>query len=322
MGKVLNLFHHHVDRKLPVSVGNYSLVSNLDKTGTKKNFLLGIYENSKGQKAFAKMWTGNYKDFNYYSLKNEIQVTKILNSVIRKTRNILPESLKKMSMPKLISSQEKENYLIMLIEYIQGQEATNLASKRKIDVYFKTIEFVQFLGTKLTSKQKSYISKRTPFNYALLYPMLVVKAIISHPRALFYLLIGIPTFLQCLPALFKENKFVLSHRDLHFRNILITKNHDYVIDLQLCVLTHPIIDLTTTLRYRWKEDIFYTDFLKEIFRRYSMDSHFENLFKGFSVNSVTHGLTDTSFSKRQIDFWIDYLKYSIKLKQGGKVKII
>ncbi|OGD93457.1 hypothetical protein A2697_00580 [Candidatus Curtissbacteria bacterium RIFCSPHIGHO2_01_FULL_41_44] len=314
IGRILNFFYKNTHSKLPAIVGDYCFVSNFEKIGSKKDFVLGIYKNSKGQKAFAKMWTANYKDFSYYSLKNEIQVTKILNSVIRKTRKILPEGLKRMNMPKLISSQEKRNYLIMLTEYIQGQEAMVLTNEKKIDVYFKTMEFVQFLGTKLTSKQKSFISKRTPFNFALLYPMLVAKAVISHPRASLYILMGIPTFLRCLPALFKEKKLVLNHRDLHFKNILITKNSDFVIDLQLCVLTHPIHDFTTTLRYRWKEDDFYLKLLKEIIRRHQGSEYFESLFKGLSINSATHGLTDKSFPKRKIDFHIDYLKYAINFK--------
>src|SRR3989344_1579714 len=124
---------------------------NFNLTRLLTNSLIGrilnfIYKNSKGQKAFAKMWTANYKDFSYYSLKNEIQVTKILNSVIRKTRKILPEGLKRMNMPKLISSQEKRNSLIMLTEYIQGQEAMVLTNEKKIGLKSQRSSFQKYFN--------------------------------------------------------------------------------------------------------------------------------------------------------------------------------
>lgn len=320
-GEFFNFFNHRTKAILPQRIGDYNFVSKFEKNGTKKNFLLGMYKNSKGQKAFAKMWSANYRDFNYYSLKNEVLVSKILNSAMNKNRKFLPAELSRLSIPKLITSEEKENYLIMLTEYIQGIEAFSLPSERKIDLYFKTIKFIHFLGTKLTLKQKGSISKRTPFDFVLLYPMLITKAAISHPRAALYVIMGIPIFLRCLPALFKENIFVLSHRDLHFRNILTAANKDYVIDLQLCVLAHPIHDLTITLRYLWGKDNFYTEFLAEILKRNQNSPYFETLFRGLSVNSATHGLTDKNFPKGKIAFWIDFLKYAIKHKPYSEVKI-
>lgn len=320
LGKFFNFFNHRTKTVLPQRVGDYNLVSKFEKTGEKKNFSLGIYKNSKGQKAFAKMWSANYKDFNYYSLKNEVQVSRILNSAMNKNRKFLPVELSRLSIPQLITSEEKENYLIMLMEYIQGTEAYSLSNERKIDLYFKTIKFIHFLGTKLTPKQKKLISKRTPFDFAFLYPMLIAKAAISHPKAALYILMGIPTFLRCLPALFKENIFVLNHRDLHFRNILTTVNKDYVLDLQLCVLTHPIHDLTVTLRYLWGKDNFYTEFLAEILKRNQKSLYFETLFRGLSVNSATHGLTDKSFPKSQTTFWVDFLKHTINHKPYGEVQ--
>ncbi len=322
IGKFLNFFSHRANAVLPQRVGVYNFDSSLEKRGPKKEFLLGIYKNSKGQKAFAKMWSNNFKDFNYYSLKNEIQVYKVLNSALNKVQKDPQAHYKRMAFPKLITFEEKENYLIMLAEYVNGKESTALTSEKKVELYFKTLEFIHFLGTKLTSKERAFLSKRSPLNFVILYPILIIKAILSHPRTTLNLLKGVPVLLRCLPILIKENKLVLNHRDLHFGNILITKNHDFVIDFQLCALTHPLHDIVTTLRHTWGEDYFYIEFLKEIIRRNYTNSNFEILFKGLCVNSATHGLTDNSFPERKIDLWIDYLKLAINFKLQNRMGIV
>lgn len=313
LGSILNALCSSKNKDLPRKIGDYILESNFQKLGSKNNYLLGIYKNSKNQKAFAKIWSGRFKDLNYYSLKNEIQVSQTLNSVIKRSRKLLPKSLKKMGIPVLISFEEKDDCLTVLTEYVEGELATSLSTNRKIDLYFKTVEFLKFLGSRLTPVEKKLISKRTPLNFAMLYPLLITKAIFSHPRATFYILKGIPIFLQSLPVLFKEKQLTLSHRDLHFRNILISKEINYVIDLQFCAFTHPIHEITTTLRYRWGEEKnFCTRLLKEIIKINKENKQFQLLLRSLIINSATHGLTDKGFSKEKIDSWIDFLKFAIK----------
>lgn len=97
-------------------------------------------------------------------------------------------------------------------------------------------------------------------------------------------------------------------------NIIISKNRATLIDLQQCVYTEPLHELITTLRYwwkGWKNDGFGKLLLNEVVKRYSNRTNFKKLFQGFSVNSVTHGLTGAGFSDKIIDGWIDYLKFAI-----------
>src|SRR3989344_9406339 len=95
LGSILNALCFSKNKDLPYKIGDYILQSNFQKIGTKKNYLLGIYKNSKNQKAFAKMWSGRFKDFNYCSLKNEIQATKTLDSAFKRSRKYLPKTLRR-----------------------------------------------------------------------------------------------------------------------------------------------------------------------------------------------------------------------------------
>ena len=302
------IFVKETSNPLPNRIGSYEFKKNVEKIGTKAPFSLAVYQNSKGKKVFAKIWNGNIKDFNYYTFQNEITMYKILNKVTKRVGNSIPEKLKKMYIPILIKKVQKENSLIAISEFVPGTVAKKLPTKKKLQIYLKTTEFIKFLGNQMTDKEKSLVSQRNVSHYVFLYPLLLAKAIFTHPRAAGLLVRAMPYFVRAIPALLRE-PVVLVHRDLHFRNILVAKNRINLIDLQYCVFTQAIYELITTLRYRWNEDGFPRLLLREIKKQYSQSPEFEVLFKGLSINSLTHGLTDNNFTKAKIDNWIDFLKF-------------
>lgn len=309
LGSIKNSFLKNEEFQLPDSIEDYKLYKNLKKTGSRQSFFFGVYQNPEGQKAFAKIWYGKAKDFDYYTLKNEIRMYQLLNSVIYRVGKAMPKKFKDVYLPRFIKTIESGNSLILLIEFVDGETANFLTAEKKIQVYFQTVEFIRFLGTCLNPQEKAAISKRTPINYIVLYPFLLLKAIFTHPRAAIYLLKGVSKFLRCIPVLWKNSHPALVHRDLHFRNIIVSRDRVILIDLQFCVFTEMLHELITTLRYRWNEDEFYQLFIAEIKRRYSTRKDFEILFRGLSVNSLTHGLSDKRFPKTKITNWIDYLKF-------------
>jgi hypothetical protein len=97
-------------------------------------------------------------------------------------------------------------------------------------------------------------------------------------------------------------------------NIMQIKKGYALIDFQQAVFTEPFHEVITTLRYwwkGWKDEKFGQLLLREIVKRYSKRKNFEHLFQSYSINSVTHGLTGSGFSKRIVNGWIDFLKFSI-----------
>lgn len=297
--------------KFPPRIGEFRLVKDVEKIGSVAPFGLALYKNQKGDKAFAKMWKGKIKDFNYYTLQNEITMYKIFNKITKRIGKSMPKKFKQIYIPGLIKKIESANSMIVLLEFVPGQVSTSLSPQKKLQVYTKTAEFIKFLGSQMTEEEKETVSKRNSLHYILLYPVLLTKAILTHPRAAPLLIKGIPEFIKCIPPLFKQ-KPVLVHRDLHFRNILVKKKHTFLIDLQLCVFTLPIYEMITTLRYRWEDKELRALLLSEIKRQYGHIKNFERLFRGLSINSLTHGLTNGDFKKEKINYWIDFLKFVLK----------
>lgn len=311
---ILKPFEKKAITKLPQKVGKYELISSLKKIGTIKPFKLGIYKDAFGNKAVAKFWYGKYKDFNYYALNNELVLYQILTRVIKRLGNNIPAEYKNIKLPKIVLKNESKNQRVILVEYVDGDVSVGLTSQQKIKLYFKVVDFLNYLGTRLTQNERRSISKRNAKNYILLYPFLLVKALLTHPRATLPLLKGIPIFIKSIPILLTEDTNPLVHRDLHFRNILVNGKKIYLIDLQLCALTLKLHENITTLRYLWKEGDFYKYLLKEIDKRYSKNENFKKLFRGLAVNSGTHGLTGSEFTKGKIDLFIDFLNFGINFK--------
>src|SRR5258708_27362448 len=95
MDKVHQIFHHAPlpEQPFPQHIDEYEFVQQVEKIGTACHFDLAIYQDKKGQKAFAKLWRGSFHSFSYHSLKNEITVYSILNAALSRCADTLPEHL-------------------------------------------------------------------------------------------------------------------------------------------------------------------------------------------------------------------------------------
>lgn len=297
--------------EFPKEINGFVFYSNIKKIGPRKSYNLALYKNDKGKKAVAKMKDARIKGYHYYSLLNEIAVYQILNKALERVGAKIPPKFKNIFIPTMLCKYEDENLLILLVEFVEGQTAEDLSSEEKITIYFKIIDFLNFIGSKLTKVERERISKRTPLHYLLLYPLLVVKSIFTYPNSAPYVLSGIPIFIKCLPAIFNDSRKTLVHRDLHFMNIIVSNNNLFLVDLQQCVYTEPLHELITTLRYwwkGWKNERFGKLLYAEIIKRNSGRKNFKKLFQAFTINSVTHGLTGAGFSKKIINGWLDFMK--------------
>lgn len=300
--------------RFPKSIGDYSFVSKLEKIGRRKSYQLAIYRKSEGIRAIFKMRSARFKDYNYYSLKNEIILYKVLNSVIERLGDCMPQRFKNLCIPKIAHVINDNKRLGVLLEYLEGTTAQSFTVQKKIEIYLKMVDFLRFLGNNLSEYQVKLISKRSPIDFIFLYPLLVISAIFNYPKSAIHILLGVPVFLASIPYMIKDAKLSLVHRDLHFNNIVVSNEKLVLIDLQECVFSDPLYEVTTALKHSWKRDEFHTLLLREINRVGNSRRNFKSLFKGLIVNSVTHGLTGKGSSEKTIYNSIDFLKYGINLK--------
>ncbi len=314
VGWLKSIFIKKKDSQFPAHVGNFKFLRKLEKIGPRKSYSLALYQNTIGKKAIAKMKSSQIKGYHYYSLLNEIALFEILNSTVERIGNKMPNNFKDIYIPKLIDTYEDEKILVSLVEFVEGNVTENFSPEKKINLYFKMVDFLQYIGEKFTLAEKAKISQRTAGHYLFLYPFLVVKAMVTYPESIPYVLQGVSKFIPRIPVIIKESKLSLVHRDLHFMNIIKMKNMFALVDFQQTVFTEPLHELITTLRYWWKVDRieeFGQLLMRQIVRRYSSRKNFRELFQAYTINSVTHGLTGAGFSQKIISGWIDFLKFGL-----------
>ena len=312
--EILALFVRDATPTFPSNIGNYVFIKPFKKIGPRKSYLLAIYQNKKGKKAIAKMKSSKIKGYHYHSLLNEINLYKILNSAIRRIKKDIPSKYKNLYIPQLITSYEDKEILLSLVEFVDGEVADSYNAKDKIKLYIKITDFFNYLGQRLTAEERNQISVRKSINYIALYPFLVIKAIITYPLSIKYVLMGMVKFFRYIPIMMKESKESLIHRDLHFKNILKGENGYVLIDFQQMVLSEPLHEMITTLRYFWNGKQgreFGRLLLGAIVKKYSKRKKFNELFQSYAINSVTHGLTGSGFPKEMISSWLDFLKFSL-----------
>ncbi len=296
----------------PQHITEYTFVQQVEKIGTACHFDLAIYQNDKGQKAFAKLWRGSFHSFSYHSLKNEITVYSVLNTVLARCANKLPSRLQHCHLPKLITWQETRSSLLELIEFVDGDIANTHSTSEKLNAYWQVVEFLTFLGDEFTLEEKKYIAQRGVFDYLLLFVVVWPITFWKRPDIRPLLIKGIGVVMSGIPGLLQQNYNTFTHRDLHFKNILLSPSQTTVIDLQLCVRTIQIYEVITTLRYRWEEDDLHKKLLTQIKQLYGDLPQFRQVFRALAVISATHGLTGMRFPQQKIQYWKDFLQCMIE----------
>lgn len=294
--------------KLPLFIREYEFFKELPKKGTKYDFRIALYKNPVGKTVFVKYWKGPENDFRYLTFLNEIRAYQTLSNVYKRQKNNLPAHISRVNIPKYIGVIKGLDYTALITEFVPGKMASEYSIEEKINAYLKSSQFIEFLGKKMTRSEKTKFGSRNAYHYITMYPVFLLLSMINFPEYSKYLLKGMLTFARGIAYLTKEEQLILTHRDLHFNNLLIYNSKIYVIDLQYVIFAHRINEYVTTLRYRWGMDGMEKYFVPQIAGYIQKRYAFEKIFNGMMVNSVTQGLTDKSYKGERSKRWIELLK--------------
>ncbi len=298
------------ERLYPKKIEGYTFVKTLRKTGSKREFNIGIYKNIAEKLLFVKSCEASPSSFAYKGLVNEVRSYIVMQKVLLRLGNDLPKDLQKVEIPEIYDLIEYRGCLYLFIEFKEGEVASSKADHEKIEAYFLVTRYLEALGKFMTNEEKKVFARRTVCHYAFLFPFLLILAIKNNPRHTTTILSGIGIFIKTLILLHKESYLTLIHRDLHFNNILINGNKVILIDFQLMAWGEILSEFATTMRYRWGIDGFENPFLLAIQNRFSNRKNFNEIFNGLMVNSATHGLIDNSFPEQTRERWLNLLKYT------------
>lgn len=287
-------------RPLPSNIGNYSLVSTMTKDGTFHEFLIGLYSNG-AKLAVGKTWSGSHPLF-YHSLKNEAHVYKMLCKKAQELSFRTPRAIKHIHIPQILGYQETSKSLSLLIEYISGTSLHEHSADIQKKEYLKAIHYLRYLGENMSSYEKNKIGKRTAMSEIVSYPVLLLFALIANLGEYKTLLRSCLIFIKYGKTLMLQKKLVLTHRDLHFKNIILAKNEMFIIDLEYTVFALPEIDLVNSVISQWKN----VQLRKYLLGELSSYNHF--VVNALLIKMSTHYLINRKLSEEHKKRYLDILQ--------------
>lgn len=269
---LLALLYRHMLRlhqpELPIQVGTFSLVKPISKYSNAPTYVYGLYQNSQKQKALGKYWSGLTRGFLYRSLKHEIVVSTILATV---QKRISKQNISSgVRIPEVIQATKTNTSLLVLFTWIESvTPSQKFSTKQLVHNYELASEYLQLLGKYLTARERKQITERPGWQIVLLYPLVLLKAVIARPTMSKQLFLGFLKFAQTSLALLRAPADRLSHRDIHDENILSDNKHMYLIDHAFTVITLRYYEHLSLLASNWQ----YTSIRKLLLKKLELEIH-------------------------------------------------
>ncbi len=222
----------------PNRIGQYVLVSEINKSNNYNNYGIAIYSDREGKKVFVKTWQGKRKDFSYYSLINEYIVSKAIHT---KLKLITLKNGTKFKTPKILSYVETKRSFSIIYEYVDGKTLSSYPLQKQAEVISEAILIFNKITKLLTEKEKRQLKKRSLKFYLYSLPVVSLLAIMLNKKHYKAVVKG---FISCLThPLSLESDLTFAHHDLTPENIKISKSDTYLFDFEHAILTIPDYDI-------------------------------------------------------------------------------
>lgn len=266
----------HVSKKreakrilFPKEIKGFYFVKEIFKKRIHRPYKFAVYKNKSGKKVIAKAWIGKQKNFDYYSLLNEKNVYKELNNIYKAKRVKIPDNYKKIYIPKLVDFIQDNNKLMLLIEMVNYQRIDRLSIKRRIEIYETLISYFNFIGKVLIKKKNISLTRRSIHSFIFLLPFITTKAMVRYPKLVPILAKSFTHFMLLSYKLFKERDLTFIHKSLQVSNILSDGKKINIVDFQLSLIGHPILELAQLIifsRYdkRFIKEFYNSNLMKKI----------------------------------------------------------
>lgn len=257
----------------------------------------------------------------YEHLVHEINVSKLLFKLGENTKGHL------VRFPKIISSKITKKLLFFEKEYVEGQTLSSLYTEDKIKIIKNCLDFMKDLSGKLDNATLPKLPKRRHLFIALSSPYYFIKSIAKDSGNIkLYLYFAYLFFIKyVLPR--KVHDYILAHRDLHDRNIIVTsEGMSVIIDPEICVLSEKETDLAIVARVYSGSipNTMLTAFINEFLK----NDQEKNTFLGLTIFYAmqTLALTDKKSpdyieAKNYLKFFFKEIKSSLKSTNGPDYKV-
>lgn len=237
-----------------IEMNNFEFVNEVHTNSGHENFKFAIFHEKNGsKKAFAKIWEHEKKDYDYYSLLNEIYF-------YQKLREITTDSSVKT--PNLLGYIVSDKKLLLLLEYVEQDKNIDTNPSEIINLYKEALGFINEIN-KHQSIFSDAIKVRNQIFYIAVFPMLLIIWLLNNPMYWKYIFSISCNFYKSAYK-FLKNTHIIVHRSLEHNNIIKSGNQLFLIDFQLVTFGNHYLDYTQTINFTWHNTLFCVDFYNQI----------------------------------------------------------
>jgi len=215
-----------------------------DKT-SKGGSMVGVMKTKNGRKVFFKLVQTRFKTIPYYHLINEATFLQIFKKV-----EFIAENSLIVRFPLIHRRIHNKNVYALSTEFIEGKTLDNFSSEFMV----KAIKGVLYAFEDLTHKankfkEDKFIKRKAVITF-LQFPWYLMLVLLKDSKnGKLLLKMAYAYYKYYFSSLFMEVEYVLTHRDLYPRNIIINKKQVIVIDPEMVAKCEKGTDLAIILPY-------------------------------------------------------------------------
>lgn len=237
--KIESLFSRREVGVCPETIGKYSLVKVLTRASSSNPTTTGKYIDAESINRVVRVLPYRYRNMTYWTMVHEA-------SVMEATRHLSKQSLsgRKIRFQHPVSFFEFGKQLVFVKEFTEGEVLGSLPLSSQAVILRECRDFLESLTEISYPKELSLIPKRSNIHLLLtFFPHLInaflkknlqLKEVVVLGRFFLHTLLSLPLF---------RTQYVLTHRDLHPKNIIINDAEIVIIDMATCLLSQKGTDL-------------------------------------------------------------------------------
>lgn len=300
--KINNNMFQNIKYDYPETIGDFRFEKVLFPKYNHRSFKYALYKN-KNKFAFAKIWQGGRKNFDYHSLVNEIEIYKRFNE-IRKKVDLSFDEKSNIRVPELFFYSAQEDRIILLIEHIKGDSLKENDNASLIGYFDRVLFFLREIS--IFFYKSKHIKQKNLKTIPFLFVIFLIISTYKFPKQT--VLFGKCFFFLCanFRFIYTLSELRLTHRSLEGQNLLLSDDYIYIIDFQLTTLSHPLLDLAQMFTFNPNKE-----FIKEMLNSKYVSDYYSDLAsrKLLVLLTIYSCLTQLSLSRNLVFERINTIKY-------------
>lgn len=284
--------------EFPVVQG-YKLVKPIRiQSGDDQNSV-GIYQNKNGERVIIKSLTYKKNTLAANQLLHEGAMLSLLQTYEYSA------GTREIKFPKLYEIVEDPGSISLVMEFITGETIAKLATETKLTLLYDCVNAFEKVTIGMSSNLLAKLPKRTKLFMIITFPGYLLSALRQNLKLLGLLLrVTFQFYKHAVISLFKQSRYVLTHKTLHGDNILVAEHSATIIDPQVCVLAEEFSEIAIIPKFYLKDTgiIGIRDFLLKFL-------HSEDEVKNFFRLSIYYTVQTLALTGREYTDYNDAKKY-------------